>query len=152
MALVSSEGTDISEEGYDILGVYRDEENFVKYIRLRLPVSALKINNINDNIFFIYIGAGGTPDGYTPCGMDNQFTLGVTVNLKPIYNKVMSYFKEFNSSCSTPKGFIDMILKLKAFEVSLKTGNYTEAIKQWSSLKNQSVVSSSKSCGCHGTH
>jgi hypothetical protein len=148
---ISSEGTDISEEGYDILGVYRDEENFVKYIRLRLPVSALKINNINDNIFFIYIGAGGTPSGYTPCGMDNQYTLGIAVNLRPIYNKAMSYLKEFNTNCETPKGFIDMILRLKAFELSLKTGNYLEAIEQWNTIKNNSVVYSTKSCGCHGS-
>lgn len=124
-----------------------------KKIRLVLNKSDLIGSDLNDNIFFVYINATGYPAPQTPCGMDNSQVMGVAVNLRPIYNMAMSYIKELNSNCSTPKGFIDMILRLKAFELSLKTGNYTMAIKYWDKLfKNKVNVPTKKGCGCHGNN
>ena len=63
----------------------------------------------------------------------------------------MRYIKELDNNCTISKGFIDMILRLKAFEMSIKTGNFTTAINQWDKLfKNKRIVSSSN-CGCNGT-
>ena len=76
---------------------------------------------------------------------------GIAVNLRPIYNMAMGYIKELDSNCSIPKGFIDMILRIKAFKLALKTGNYTVAFKWWDKLfKNKRSISINKRCGCNG--
>lgn len=124
-----------------------------KRIRLTLSGKDLKDTNLNDNIFFVYIVATGTPSPDTPCSMDNMYTMGVAVNMRPIYNMVMNYIKELDITCATPMGFIDMILRLKAFELSLKTGNYPVAFRHWNKLfKNKVNISPNKGCGCNGNN
>lgn len=131
--------------------VYTSQKAGIKRIRLCLTTNDLKMSSLDDNIFFVYIIATGIPAPCTPCGMDNQYIMGIAVNLRPIYNMAMRYIKELDSTCVIPKGFIDMILRLKAFELSLKTGNYPIAFKQWYNLfKNKISVSPSKGCGCNG--
>lgn len=122
-----------------------------KNIRLYLSAKDLNMSSLDKNIFFVYVVATGYPDPSTPCTMDTSTVVGIALNLRPLYNEAMGYIKELNSSCSTPKGFIDMILRLKAFELALKTGNYTTAIKYWGRLfKNKISVPSKKNCGCNG--
>lgn len=129
------------------------EQSGSKNIRLKLNYKELGLYNFDDNILFIYIGVGGIPEPDTPCGMDNKYSVAAAVNLRPVYNMAMSYLKELESTCTTPKGFIDMILRLKAFELSLKTGNFLTAIKQWDKLfKNKRIVSPTKGCGCNGIY
>lgn len=121
-----------------------------KNIRLYLSSKDLGVS-LNDNIFFVYIVASGYPDPKTPCGMDNSTIMGVALNLKPIYNSAMGYIRSLGNTCEIPKGFIDMFLKYKALELSLKTGNYPEAFKMWEYLiKGGTVPSITKGCGCHG--
>lgn len=130
-----------------------EQENVgVKNIKLVLDARDLSgVTNFNDNIFFVYIKATGTPAPHTPCGRDNIYTIGVAVNLRPIYNMAMGYIKELDNNCSIPSGLIDMILRLKAFDLSLRTGSFTMAIKQWDRLfKNKKTVPSKKGCGCNG--
>ena len=96
------------------------------------------------------VGTTGIPSPATPCGMDNMITLGTVVDLFPIYCKTISYLKELNSSCSIPKNLIDMILRLKALELSLKTGNYIQAIEYWNKyFINIGTNINSTSCGCN---
>lgn len=126
------------------------ESDKLKNVRLKLNYKELGLDNLSDNILFVYIGVGGIPDPNTPCGMDNKYSVAVAVNLRPIYNMAMGYIKELESTCTPPKGLIDMILRLNAFKLSLKTGNFLTAIKQWDKLfKNKRIVSSNK-CGCNG--
>lgn len=138
------------ENGVFIIGA--EEESGLKNVRLKLNYKELGLDNLSDNILFVYIGVGGIPEPNTPCGMDNKYSVAVAVNLRPVYNMSMGYIKELENNCTIPKGFIDMILRLKAFELSVKTGNYTTAIKQWDKLfKNKRIVSTNKGCGCNGT-
>lgn len=131
--------------------VYTLQKAGAKHIRLNLSAKDLGLSNLNDNIFFVYIVATGIPTPDCPCTMDNKYTMGVAVNMRPIYNMSIKYIKEMESNCSIPKGFIDMILRIKAFELSLKTGNFPTAFKQWDRLfKNKINVSSNKECGCNG--
>lgn len=126
------------------------EETGLKNVRLQLNYRDLRLDNLNDNILFVYIGVGGVPELNTPCGMDNKYSVAVAVNLRPVYNMAMNYIRELGDTCTAPKGFIDMILRLKAFELSIKTGNFLTAIKQWDKLfKNKRIVSPNK-CGCYG--
>lgn len=121
--------------------------------RLKFSYKELGLDNFDDNILFVYIGVGGIPEPDTPCGMDNKHSVAVAVNMRPVYNMAMSYLKELEGTCTTARGFIDMILRLKAFELSIKTGNFITAIKQWDKLfKNKRIVSPTKGCGCNGIY
>lgn len=123
-----------------------------KRVRLCLTAKDLNLSSFNDNIFFVYVITTGVPDPHIPCELDKYFTMGVAVNLRPIYNMAMRYVKELDSTCNIPKGFIDMILRLKAFDLSLRTGNYQVAFKQWDTLfKNKINIPVNKGCGCNGT-
>lgn len=130
-----------------------NNDTTLKSIRLKINYKELKLDSLNDNILFVYIRAGGAPSADTPCGMDNEYSVAVAVNIRSVYNMAMSYLKELEGTCTTPKGFIDMILRLKAFELSLKTGNFITAIEQWDKLfKKKRIVSPTKGCGCNGIY
>lgn len=134
----------------DIFIIEEHKDKGLKNIRLELNYKELGLDNLNDNILFVYVGVRGIPEPDTPCGMDNKYSVAVAVNLRPVYNMAMSYIKELESTCNIPRGFIDMILRLRAFELSIKTGNFLTAIKQWDKLfKNKRIVSPAK-CGCNG--
>jgi hypothetical protein len=120
-----------------------------KNIRLILNAKDLGIS-LNDNMLFVYAIATGTPAPDTPCGMDNSVIMSTVVNLYPIYQESIKYIYELNCDCNIPRGFIDMILKYKAIELCIKTGNYTQAIKYWKKfLLGINSVTSYK-CGCNG--
>ena len=77
--------------------------------------------------------------------------LGVVSNLYPLYQHAFSYIKELSDTCSIPKNFINYILQYKAFELAVKTGHYTEAIKYWKRFFmgiKDSVIT--PNCGCYG--
>lgn len=125
-------------------------EGNTKSVRLELGTGDL-LPTLNDNLFFVYIRTKGTPAANTPCGMDNITTLGVVSNLYPLYQHAFSYIKELSDTCSIPKNFINYILQYKAFELAIKTGHYTEAIKYWKRFFmgiKDSVITSN--CGCYG--
>lgn len=123
-----------------------------KNVRLTLKYQDLGLS-LTDNIFFVYAIASGTPAADTPCGMDNSITLGTVINLYPIYCKTIQYLKELSNECNIPKNLIDMYLKIKALELSVKTGNYTQAISYWNkyfkNLKDKSNPKILKNCGCN---
>lgn len=131
---------------------HKEFEPNTKRVRLCLStVDFENVSNFDTNIFFVYIMCEGRPSPDTPCGMDNECTMSATVNLRPIYNMAMKYIKELDSDCSIPKGFIDMVLRMKALELSFRTGNYPIAFKQWNKLfKNKIGISPNKKCGCNG--
>ena len=123
-----------------------------KNISITMSSKELLDNNgdLNDDILYVYLIAVGTPSADTPCGMDNVDTLGVALNLKPIYNNGMNYIKQVESTCEIPKDFIDFILRYKALDLALKTENYIQANKYWNKFfkKNNVVSLNTNSCGC----
>ena len=104
-----------------------------------------------DGIIFIWVRTKGNPSNTTPCGEDKDLILGVTVNMYPIYKQLLNYTKEFGNTCIKPKGFIDLYLKTKIFDLSIKTGHYTDTIKYWNKFfKNINTEITSNTCGCNG--
>lgn len=120
-----------------------------KNIRLILSAKDLGIS-LNDNILFVYAIATGTPAPDTPCGMDNSVTMSTVVNLYPVYQNTMCYLRELDSDCQVPKGFMDMILRLKAVELCIKTGNYNKAISYWKKFFLGKTQVPTYNCGCNG--
>lgn len=124
------------------------EEN-LKHIRLTLDTT--DIPNLGD-LFFVYVRVKGTPAPETPCGMDNITTLGVVCNTYPFYLASINYLKEVTKNCAVPQNFINHILKLKALEVSVRTGNYTDAIQYYKEFFNTQSPINIGGCSCASLH
>lgn len=125
----------------------------LKHYRLELGVGDF-LPSLSDNMFFVYVKAKGTPASNTPCGMDNEYTLGVTFNTCALYNAIMSYVRETVNTCSIPKKFIDLFLQFKAIETSINTDHYMQAVEYYNKfIKNLGKTNTSaytKSCNCYG--
>lgn len=115
---------------------------------IRLVLSAPDVN-VND-MLFVYVRTKGTPAPDTPCGLDNDTTLGVVVDMMPYYTQGMQYLGELSSNCTIPSGFTDFILRTKALELAMRTGNYTKAIEYFKGFKTGATTPTG-GCGC-GNH
>lgn len=121
-----------------------------RYIKLMLSEKELGVP-LNKSMLFVYVIAKGYPSPDTPCGYDNSKVMGVVVNLYPYYQSMMNGVKELNDTCDVPKHFINNILRFKAIELSIKTGNYLQAIKYWNKFfANGRLPITHKPCGCYG--
>lgn len=105
-------------------------DNNAKRVRLLLSPSDLGVA-LDKNMFFVYAIATGTPSKDTPEEFVNIITTGTVVDLYPIYKDTIKYLKELSCECTIPRKFTNMILRYKALELCIKTGNYTQAIKYW---------------------
>lgn len=125
-----------------------EDESFKKHIRMELPLNILNIQP--NDMLFVYVIATGVPASNTPCGLDNNKIIGTVLNLKNIYTKAISYLREIEciDNCQIPKNFINFILEFKALELSIKTGNYLQAIKYWKKFFTKVKVTSK--CSCYG--
>ena len=127
-------------------------EDDLKSYRIELRGEDISYS-LNDNIFFVRVKTRGTPAINTPCGMDNIITLGIAINFYPLYQQAISYIKELSDTCTTPKNFINFMLQYKAFQLAIKTGHYTEAIKYWKKLHSSQTIKDTtvtNNCGCYG--
>ena len=109
----------------------------------------IDIDTLADNLFFIYAVASGEPTEDTPCGMSDPYILGLAYDKYPMYTRGMSLIQEANG-CDPANDFINYILQQKAFDISLATGNYTQAIEYWNRFFDQKKQSVRNKCGCHG--
>lgn len=120
-----------------------------KHLKLILnSTDFITIPNLNDKLFFVYVVTKGTPSSNTPCGLDNQNTLGVVFNKFTLYKTSMKFFKELESSCNISKGFIDFILRMKGLELSIKTGNYLQTIRYWNKFFKGKIENLSNTSNC----
>ena len=106
------------------------------------------IDGIADNLFFVYTIADGEPTPDTPCGMKDQWILGVAYDKYPMYLKGIQYISQLNKNCEPPSDLIDYILQHKAFDLSLLTGNYLKAIDYWKMFKDSKEKTVTRKCGC----
>lgn len=131
---------------------YQQFDSNTKTFRLELGIESIKVP-LDTNMFFVYIEATGTPAADTPCGQDNAKTLGITFNVCSLYDSIMSYVKQTANSCQIPKNFIDLFLQFKAFEISLHTNHFTQAIEIYNKFLKipiNAVSNPIKPCNCHG--
>ena len=151
VATANSDATCVTDR--TVTYVTDDDNNVVGVKHIRLAISKGEISaDLENDILFVYALASGTPSSDTPCGMDTVVTLGIALNIYPLYQKAMYYVGELADSCGTSSDFTDFILKLKAFELAIKTGNYNQAISFWSKYLsgNGATVTKKKGCGCNG--
>lgn len=133
------------EESCCYTPVYVESQEYECYVKdgknIRVLVRLDEYNIKSTDMLFVYVMTEGTPS----CNVDKSYILGTVVNLYSIYAKAMDYIREVECVCSTPKHFVDFILRLKALELCIKTGNYTQAIKYWNRLN----INPSNEC-CYG--
>jgi len=132
----------------DIVSQITEESRGQKHVRLVL--SPIDVEGGLNGLFFVYVRTKGTPSADTPCGMDNITTMGTVTNIYPFYQQAMNYIGEVASNCSIPQNFIDYILKLKALELAVKTGNYPDAIKYYNKFfkGKDKIVVKKGGCSC----
>lgn len=125
----------------------------IKNYRLELSVGD-SLPSLSDNMFFVYVKAKGVPAANTPCGMDSEYTLGVTFNTCALYNAMMSYVRETVKTCAVPRNFINLFLQFKAIETSINTEHYAQAIEYYNrfikDLNKAGTIVYTKSCNCYG--
>ena len=139
-------------------GIHKYEKG--KLVAVTTPIKSYRIEinkndstlTFKDNLLFVYVKTNGTPTSDTPCGMDEETTLGVTLYHYPIYNAMMNSIKELEKNCEVPKNFINSILRFKAFELAIDTEHYNQAIIYYNKFIkniNLNTVTSNK-CNCYG--
>ena len=127
---------------------FETSNNEEKRVRLELDNTALD-NHLKGNLFFVYVITKGTPASDTPCNMDNTINLGVTADTYPIYTNMLNSLKELES-CGTPKLFTDAFLRFKAFELSIKTRQYSQIINYWNKYFKSLDIPNNTNCSCNG--
>lgn len=110
--------------------------------------------NFRGQMLFVYIKCKGTPNPCVPCPYNNETTVGVTYDLKSVYQAVMNYTKSLASDCNIPADFIDLILRKTALDSALKTEHFLPAIKFWKMLFGEDGQAfgntTTRKCNCHG--
>ena len=132
--------------------VYDAPTQTTKNGRVTLSASQLETLGLSiGDLLFVYVETQGTPAIDTPCGGDNCTTLGVVYDQHKLYIQSINYLKEVNCDCKLPKHLIDWIIRLKAFELSIKTGNFSLTIKYWNKFFSNTEVTSSSTnpCKCY---
>lgn len=129
------------------ISVYKDQENLKnKHLELTSPV----IQNVNSDLFFIYVKVKGTPSSDTPCGMDNSITGKALFNIQPIYKNIMNYVKELSNTCKVPYNLVDKSLQLKMLNICLQIGNNIEAADIWKKYFMDNITNEPINCNCNG--
>lgn len=107
-------------------------------------------DNLQNNLFMVYLVAKGSPSSNTPCGLDNVNTLGVTLAMCTIYPFIMQSINEVEQTCDVPENFIDTMLKFEAINVSVDSGHYTKAIQLYDKYFKNFTDTSTITCSCNG--
>lgn len=118
--------------------------------KYQVQISSSQLLATNKNILFVWVKTKGSPSISTPCGQDNEYTVGVCYHKDIIYNTGIKFIKELESCCEIPKNFIDFILKLDALELSIQTENYDFVIEMWKYLIDTQYSNLIQTkCGCN---
>lgn len=122
-----------------------------------ISLSSIDLYNADmvNTLFFVTISCYGAADGYVPCTMQKETTIGVVWNTCLQTHDMMSYCREIlsNPCHEVPT---DMILTFFSYELltyAVKTCNYTQLIDLWKSIiashANQISASSlHTNCNC----
>lgn len=149
---IYKETVDGEEKNYNWVLTTAD---FIKKWETDAKAMNFKQSDMSNTIFFIYIKCKGTPAANIPCNMDKEYTVGVTFDVRAIYQKAMNYTKELANCCDIPSKFIDFILLWNALKASVATSHYLSAVKYYNLLSGSADSSSclnyaNNTCGCHG--
>lgn len=138
--------------------VYDIVEEDVKSINTVLDVSSVVKGG--PKMFFVYIKCTGTPAPNTPCGMDNEYTLKVTIDYSSVYSKALDLMRSVGGcKCSSGDCEIDVVfanfaLQYFRMEKALEYEDYDTAYSAYCFIMRKhtkvSKLPKNKNCGCNG--
>ena len=100
------------------------------------------LNDVTKTLFFVYITTVDTSNDNT-----TQTIVTVVYDTQVVAIMGLNQLNELADECKIPKSLIDFILKQKALELAIETGNFIKAIKYWNSfLKNATVKPCTTGC------
>lgn len=118
--------------------------------RVRLELREELGTSLDKTMFFVYVVTKGNVDPEYDCCCEHKVTtMGVAVNLYPVYQKLIYGVKQIESDCEIPRHFIDSMLRFKALELSIRTGHYTQAINYWNRYF-RNIKNNNTTCKCNG--
>ena len=125
----------------------------VKEVNLTLTPQDLGLSDFQTPVIEVKVYTKGYPSADTPCGMDEEYVVGITYNESVLYDKGLSFIHQVGQDCNIPDDFINWILSSSAFELALKSGNMDEALSWWlrlTSNRGKRNSGANSNCGCHG--
>lgn len=127
-------------------------ETEVKNVDLTLTPQDLGLSDFQTPVIEVKVYTKGYPSADTPCGMDEEYVVGITYNESVLYDKGLSFIHQVGQDCNIPDDFINWILSSSAFELALKSGNMNDALSWWLRLTSNrsNGYSRNSNCGCHG--
>lgn len=144
----AGESEESNESEPSVTPSQNDSSSYITRLRKVVDLEGFSGNNI-----FLVRAVSATTDGEDPsgiCSLNASETIGVAYDKCAIYNEILKKLKTI-SGCDIQDDVIDAILRLDAFEMSLKTGKYSEAIELWEDFfENNKSNHLSVNCGCHG--
>lgn len=123
-------------------------ETVTKNFSKKIPLTEI-LTGIKNNILFISVEISGAPTADCPCNND-ILPIAVYADTSTIINNIKADADKLVDSCSAPKGFMNYLLLYKAFEYSIKTCHYEEAIRYFEQLLKEYKSSITSNCGCNG--
>lgn len=127
-------------------------ETEVKNVDLTLTPQDLGLSDFQTPVIEVKVYTKGYPSADTPCGMDEEYVVGITYNESVLYDKGLSFIHQVGQNCNIPDDFINWILSSSAFDLALKSGNMNDALSWWLRLTSNrsNGYSRNSNCGCHG--
>jgi hypothetical protein len=124
----------------------------VKNVDLTLTPQDLGLSDFQTPVIEVKVYTKGYPSADTPCGMDEEYVVGITYNKSVLYDKGLSFIHQVGQDCNIPDDFINWILSSSAFDLALKSGNMNDALSWWLRLTSNrsNGYSRNSNCGCHG--
>lgn len=125
-------------------------------IRLALKISDLNTTHpkMASNLIFAYVVVGGVVPETLPCGKDARYHIGVAYDNSKSLSEIIQAIKRIDcSNTEISKELINTMLRFRAFDSSVKAGEYTTAIKYWNRFfKDRDTVGKYlNNCNCNGT-
>lgn len=126
-----------------------------RYVRLVLSSVDLKDTSFSKEIYKVVVKTTGTPSPEMPANYASDTMTALVVNLYPFYIDVLSNMRILNCNCTNTKELVDSILRFKALELSMKTGNIDMAVQYWFKyFSNEGNINGRKfitnNYNCHG--
>ena len=127
-------------------------ETEVKNVDLTLAPQDLGLSDFQTPVIEVKVYTKGYPSPDTPCGMDEEYVVGITYNESVLYDKGLSFIHQVGQDCNIPDDFINWTLSSSAFDLALKSGNMNDALSWWLRLTSNrsNGYSRNSNCGCHG--
>lgn len=129
------------------ISVYKNEDDTtVKRHIVTLSPEDINEESFNNHIFYVYVTVVDSSNEDSP----TETRVGVVLNWKQIYQQGIGYMKGvLKECCEMPKAFIDYILRLKAFELALRTAQYVLANDRYIRWFKEGEQKSNINCGCN---